>query len=211
MKIFLLEDDYILNKSITQYLNLKNFYVDTFTNGIEAFEKLSDLYDVMLLDIDIPELDGITILTEIRRLYPQRPVIMISATTDIEMITKAYGLGCTDYVKKPFDIRELECKIKSFMRKESNVIMAGSKTIYELDTHRLFYDGEQIYLTVKEQQFLSILFENKNRTVSSDMLETAIWGVDGTSMNLRQLVTRLRKKIPENIVANHIGSGYCIE
>jgi two-component system, OmpR family, response regulator len=210
MKIFLLEDDYILNKSITQYLNSKNFEVDTFMSGLEAFDKLSDLYDVMLLDIDIPELDGITLLTEIRKMYPQRPVIMISATSDIEMIAKAYELGCTDYVKKPFDIRELECKIKSFMQKESYVITAGSKTTYDMDTHRLFYDGEEINLTAKEQQFLSILFENKNRTISSDMLETAIWGVDGTSMNLRQLVTRLRKKITENIVTNHIGSGYCI-
>lgn len=210
MKIFLLEDDYLLNKAITQYLSSKGFIVTPFYNGLEAIQAISDDYGLMILDIDIPELNGITVMQEIRKLYPKKPIIMISATIDIDMISKAYETGCNDYMKKPFDIRELELKIKALTQSAANSLTILEGLEYTLDDQRLLYHSQEIGLTPKEKKLFHFLVENKGRTVSMEHLERAIWGMNGDAIHLRQLVARLRKKLPDNTIQNRTGSGYCI-
>lgn len=210
MKIFLLEDDYILNKSISHYFTSKNFEVLSFTNGLTALDSVYELYDIALLDIDTPDVNGITLLKEIHTAFPHRPVIMISATIDINTILKAYDIGCTDYMKKPFDIRELEIKIASLTRNLETRISLSESLIYDIHKQRLYHHDTEIVLTPKEHKLFSILLEKKGETVQSELIENVIWGIDGSSTHLRQLVARLRKKIPENIILNRTGSGYCI-
>ena len=97
--------------------------VSSFYNGSEALNAIADDFSLMILDIDIPDIDGISVLEAIRNLYPTKPIIMISATIDIDMISKAYEKGCNDYIKKPFDIRELELKIRTFNQTAVNSMM----------------------------------------------------------------------------------------
>ena len=210
MKIFLLEDDYLLNKAIAQYLTAKGFMVSSFYNGSEALNAIADDFSVMILDIDIPDINGISVLEEIRNLYPTKPIIMISATIDIDMISKAYEKGCNDYIKKPFDIRELELKIRTFNQTAVNSMMIINGLEYIIADQRLLYHSREIGLTPKEKKLFHILVENKGRTVSVELLEHAIWGLSGDAIHLRQLVARLRKKLPENTIQNRTGSGYCI-
>ncbi|HQS67213.1 MAG TPA: response regulator transcription factor [Sulfuricurvum sp.] len=210
MKIFLLEDDYLLNKAITQYLVSKGFTVGAYYNGTEAIKAMTDNFDVMVLDIDIPQLDGITVMEEIRKIYPTKPIIMISATINIDTIPKAYEKGCNDYMKKPFDIRELELKIRTFKKETTNSIQIVKGLEYTLNDQRLLYHSREVGLTPKERRLFHVLIENKGRTVSLELLEQAVWGLNGDSVHLRQLVARLRKKLPEEIIENRTGSGYCI-
>lgn len=210
MKIFLLEDDYLLNKAITQYLVSKGFTVGAYYNGTEAIKAMTDNFDVMVLDIDIPQLDGITVMEEIRKIYPTKPIIMISATINIDTIAKAYEKGCNDYMKKPFDIRELELKIRTFKKETINSIQIVKGLEYTLNDQRLLYHSREVGLTPKERRLFHVLIENKGRTVSLELLEQAVWGLNGDSVHLRQLVARLRKKLPEEIIENRTGSGYCI-
>ncbi|MFA6189181.1 MAG: response regulator transcription factor [Sulfuricurvum sp.] len=210
MKIFLLEDDYLLNKAITQYLTSKKFEVSPFYDGTEALKSISNDFDLMILDIDIPQLNGIAVMEEIRKLYPTKPIIMISATIDIDMISKAYEKGCNDYMKKPFDIRELELKIRAFTQTSIHPITIADGLEYTLINQRLLHHSREIALTPMEKKLFHILVENKGRTVSMELLERAIWGMNGDAIHLRQLVARLRKKLPENTVENRTGSGYCI-
>lgn len=210
MKIFLLEDDYLLNKSITQYLTAKGFKVTAYYNGSEAIQAIADDFDLMILDIDIPQLSGITVMEEIRKLYPAKPIIMISATIDIDMISKAYEKGCNDYMKKPFDIRELELKIRTYQKKSVDTVAILEGLEYVISDQRLVYLSKEIPLTPKEKKLFHILVENKGKTVSLELLERAIWGMNGDAMHLRQLVARLRKKLPQNSIQNRTGSGYCI-
>lgn len=210
MKIFLLEDDYLLNKAINQYLASKGFTVSSFYNGNEAITAITDDYDLMILDIDIPQLNGIAVMQEIRKLYPRKPVIMISATIDIDMISQAYEKGCNDYMKKPFDIRELELKIRTFSKTTSNAIALVDGLEYTLSNQRLVRHSREVALTSMEKKLFHLLVENKGRTISMELLERGIWGMDGDSVHLRQLVSRLRKKLPENTIENRTGSGYCI-
>lgn len=210
MKIFLLEDDYLLNKAINQYLASKGFTVSSFYNGNEAIAAITDDYDLMILDIDIPQLNGIAVMQEIRKLYPRKPVIMISATIDIDMISQAYEKGCNDYMKKPFDIRELELKIRTFSKTTTNAIALVDGLEYTLSDQRLVRHSREVALTSMEKKLFHLLVENKGRTISMELLERGIWGMDGGSVHLRQLVARLRKKLPENTIENRTGSGYCI-
>lgn len=210
MKIFLLEDDYLLNKAITQYLTGKGFNVSPFYNGTEAIKAIANDFDLMILDIDIPQFNGITVMEDIRKLYPAKPIIMISATIDIDMISKAYEKGCNDYMKKPFDIRELELKIRTFQKNTANTVQILEGLEYTLDDHRLLHHSHEIPLTPKEKILFHILVENKGRTVSLELLERGIWGMNAEAIHLRQLVARLRKKLPDNCIQSRTGSGYCI-
>lgn len=210
MKIFLLEDDYLLNKAIAQYLTSKGFVVSSFYNGSDALNAIMDDFALMILDIDVPDISGVSVLEEIRKLYPTKPIIMISATIDIDMISKAYEKGCNDYLKKPFDIRELELKIRAFTQSVTNSTSIIEGLEYRLSDQRLLYHSREIALTPMEKKLFHILVENKGRTVSMELLERAIWGMSGDAIHLRQLVARLRKKLPENTIENRTGSGYCI-
>lgn len=210
LKLFLLEDDYLLNKTITQFLKNKGFDVVSSLNGMDALNHINDNYSLMILDIDTPELDGITILQEIRKLYPMRPIIMISATIDISMITEAYHSGCNDYLKKPFDIRELELKIEALTRLDNSTLILENGFTYNVHHQQLYWNETEIVLTPKERKLFHILIENKSTTVTFEHLENAIWDMDTSAIHLRQLVARLRKKLPENIIQNRPGSGYCI-
>ena len=210
MKLMLVEDEYLLNKAIKTYLESKYYSVDGFTDGLEALEKVSDGYDLFILDIDIPQISGIELLEQIRKLYHATPIIIISATIDMNVITEAYTKGCSDYLKKPFDIKELALKIEAFTRDINKIIVIENSLIYDKSRHILEYEKRQIVLTSHEQKFLYILLQNRGSIVSHEDLESSIWGIDDSAPHLRQLVSRLRKKIPLKIIQNRVGEGYLI-
>jgi DNA-binding response OmpR family regulator len=149
-------------------------------------------------------------MEEVRKLYPKKPVIMISATIDIDTISQAYEKGCNDYMKKPFDIRELELKIRTFSPTITNAIPLAEGLNYIMGEQRLLHHSREIALTPMEKKLFHILVENKGRTISLELLERGIWGMNGDAVHLRQLVARLRKKLPDNTIENRTGSGYCI-
>ncbi len=209
MKLMLVEDEYLLNKTIRSYLSSRGFKIDGFLDGLEAIDAVGSGYDLFIVDIDIPEINGIAILEHIRTLYPHTPVIMISATIDMAMVTKAYTSGCSDYLKKPFDIKELELKIKAFTHSVDKIAL-GDEIFYEKEAQQLLYKEEQIPLTSQENTFLLLLLDNRGRVVPNEKIEMTIWGIDNYKPPLRQLINRLRKKIPVDIVENRIGEGYII-
>ena len=208
MKLMLIEDEYLLNKAIKTYLTSKDFEVSSYLDGLEALDNISNGFDLFIIDIDIPKITGIEILEHIRKIYPNIPVIIISATIDMQMITQAYTKGCNDYLKKPFDIKELELKINAFTRSVTSEIELAVGLTYNKNTQTIKYNKELITLTSHENKFLTLLTENINNTVKHEYIESAIWGT-GTP-HLRQLVNRLRNKMPINIIQNHIGEGYII-
>lgn len=210
MQVMLVEDEYLLNKTIKTYLNSKGIEVDAYLDGEEAIDALSTHYDVFILDIDIPHISGIEILEEIHKLYPNKPIIMISATIDMSMITKAYEKGCSDYLKKPFDIKELELKIRAFTRTQSNIIKLAENIVYNKENKELKANGEVVVLTQKEHLFLELLLSNRGSVVSHESIETVVWGLDVDQAHIRQLVNRLRVKLPKDSIQNRIGEGYII-
>lgn len=210
MHVMLVEDEYLLNKAITKYLISKGIKVDSYLDGLEAIDAIGPQYDVFVFDIDIPKISGIEILEQVTKLYPTLPVIMISATIDINMITKAYKKGCNDYLKKPFDIKELELKINAFTRNKGKAIDLGNNISYNKENQELKYDDKSTILTHNEHLFLLLLISNRGKVVQHEDIEMTVWGIDANNMHLRQLVSRLRSKLPKNLIQNRIGEGYIL-
>lgn len=207
----LVEDEYLLNKAIKTYMESKELVIDGFYDGLEALDAIHSSYDLFIIDIDIPHLNGVELLEQIRMLYPSVPIIMISATIDMSMITKAYTLGCSDYLKKPFDIKELELKIRAFTRNIDTNIYLSDTIIYNHMTKQLKCNAEEVKLTPYEQKILHLLIQNRSQVVLNESIESSVWGVDSNASYLRQTMSRLRKKLKENIIQNHSGYGYSIK
>lgn len=206
----LVEDEYLLNQTITDYLKNKGYEIDNYTDGLKAIEAIKNNHVMYVLDIDIPEIDGITLLESIRKIYPQKPIIMISATIELDMISKAYNTGCSDYLKKPFDILELELKIKSFLRTYGQGIELPAGLFYDTTHQQLFLDKQELILTFKERVCFELLAINRGHLITHEQIEMAVWGGEIEGSYVRQLVKRLRDKIPSDIIENRIGEGYII-
>ena len=210
MRIMLVEDEYLLNKAITTYLTSKNMQVGAYLDGQEALDAISCEYDIFIFDIDIPHINGIEILEEVHKLYPALPVIMISATIDMDIITKAYEKGCTDYLKKPFDIKELELKINALTRSHENLIELDTNSFYNKDKNEIHHNGKVFTLTQQENKFIRLLLLNRSKIVSHYDIEMTVWGIDSQGTHLRQLVNRLRAKLPKDLIQTRVGEGYII-
>jgi len=213
MKILLLEDDYSLNETIRETIQSYNYEVDSFYDGLEAYDNISSKYDLYILDINTPNIEGIDILSHIKSSNPKTKVIMISAIIDIEKIREAYKKGCDDYIKKPFDIDELIFKIERIDDNNINSIKRlNSNTTFCSEKKELFIQNKRCDLTKNERYFLHLLIENIGNTITHEQIEDFIYKGSSKSPDaVRSMVKRLRKKLPENIIQNNIEEGYFIK
>jgi len=208
MKILLLEDNDRLNKSIVKRLELKRYKVDTFTDGHQALDHIYEGYDCFILDINVPSIDGVSILKEIREQDKNIPILIISSSIDLDTIKNAYDFGCNDYLKKPFFIDELEVKIEKLCQLENSIILLDDDFSYDMEKREL-YKETNIKLTKKETLLLHQLITHKNKVLSYDHILNYVWEGDiATTDSIRTLVMRLRKKIPKNSLETIVDFGY---
>ena len=199
MKILLLEDDIALNKSIYDAIVYSGYSVDTFFDGNDVIDNLSSIYDLYIMDINVPNISGLELLNLIHNQNNQSKIIMISANTDIDIIKNAYNLGCIDYLKKPFHLEELRIKID----------MLFSNTNSLLEELKLKPDSKK---KKKEKRFLTLLLNNKNSVTTYQMIDEFVYE-DKTMTNdgIRALVKRLRGKLEDDIIKNLPDEGYTIK
>ena len=208
MKILLLEDNDRLNNSILKRLELKGYKVDAFTDGHEALDNIFDGYDCFILDINVPSIDGINILKEIRENDKTIPILIISSSIDLDTIKNAYDYGCNDYLKKPFFIDELEVKIEKLCQLDTDIIALDDGFTYDMGKRELYKNG-LIKLTKKETLLLHQLITHKNKILGYDHILNYVWEGDiATTDSIRTLVMRLRKKIPQNSLETIVDFGY---
>lgn len=210
MKIFLLEDDYSLNEAIKEIIELENHCVDNFYEGDVAFNNISNNYDLYILDINTPNIDGLELLKAIKSTNLKTKVIMISANINIELMKKAYDLGCDDYLKKPFNLEELIFKINRYEQK-NKIIYLDKDITFNLSKKELIINNQIIDLTKNEKNLLTLLIENKGIKVSHEQIENFVYdGVSKSSDAIRSLVKRLRKKLTKELICNSLEEGYYI-
>lgn len=211
MKIFLLEDDYSLNEAIKEIIELENHVVDNFYDGEIAFNNISNDYDLYILDINIPNMNGLEILKSIKNKNPKTKVLIISANININLIREAYILGCNDYIKKPFDLEELIFKINRY-EKKNKLIYLDKNIAFNLLNKELIIDGEIFELTKNERNFLFLLVENLGKKVSYEQIENFVYQGESKSSNaIRSLIKRVRKKLPKELIFNSLEEGYFIK
>ena len=211
MKIFLLEDDFSLNESIKELLEAENFIVDSFYDGEIALDNLISNYLVYILDVNTPNIDGLSLLEHIKNINPNSKVLIISANINIDKIKDAYEKGCEDYIKKPFDIEELTLKIRKIVD-NSKIVHLSFDSYFDLIDKKLFTDNLEVALTKYEKELLYLLLTNKNNTIGHSAIEDLVYKKQNISLNaIRSLVKRLRKKLPKDLIQTTLEEGYFIK
>jgi len=215
MKILLLEDDFLLKKHIEKYFSLKGHDIMGFDDGMHMLDSVNLYeYDFFIFDINVPNIDGFEVLQFLRDKKIDFPVIIISAMIDIDKVKKAYELGCSDYLKKPFELAELELRmdsiLKSFHFKE--YIEFENDYKYDLNEKQLFKDKEAIILSKKQNEILYLLIKNRGRVLSFDTIadfiyEDALKDMHTISSHIRDI----RKQIDFELIKNVRGVGYIIK
>ncbi|MDD7730982.1 MAG: response regulator transcription factor [Ezakiella sp.] len=221
MRILVIEDEKELCDSIKEGLILDGYEVDACYNGLDGEEMATvETYDLILLDLTLPDMDGMEILQSVRSQNALVPILILSARVQTEDKVEGLDRGANDYLTKPFDFSELEARIRSLTRRKF-----VQKSIYlsfdglELDTksRRLHYNGEEIFLTKKEMGILEYLLLNQERVVSQEEIIEHVWNneVNEFSNSIRVHISALRKKLREKMghdpIVNKVGQGYILK
>ncbi len=202
--VFCVEDDENIRELIEYTLNSMGYNVKGFGCGEEFFSCIEDsLPDLVLLDIMLPDKDGIQILTEIRDNPRTKnlPVIMLTAKTGQLDKIKGLDSGADDYITKPFDIMELTARVKALLRRSAGVINVDT-TAYkdirlDLSGRRVYAAGEEVTLTYKEFELLKLLIENKGNVISRGKIMSIVWDTDfeGETRTVDVHIRTLRHKL----------------
>lgn len=212
-KVLLVEDDDGLREVITDYFEQDGFIVDGASSGLMALELWKkDKYDLALLDLMLPEIDGFSLCRRLRR-TSDIPIIIITARDDEEDKIIGYDLGADDYVTKPFSVKVLLAKSQNLIKRTKGTIgggigniLAGAGIRVELLSRNVTIDGQRIELSPKEYDLLVALMENKDRIMTREMLLAKVWGYEyfGDSRAVDTHIRRLRSKMGNK--AAHIGT-----
>lgn len=216
MKIFLLEDEIMLNESIAEYLEGIGHRVVSCVDGDRAVEMLGrENFDLLVLDINVPGINGLTLLERLHAMKIHTPAIYISALVDIEDISRAFDLGCYDYLKKPFHLKELALRIDKIKLSDElpRVHLRLSKHYsYDQEHDQLLFMGEPQVLTRRQSQIIGLLARNRGRVVDFEQFQSYIWDeyfVDNAT--IRAEVNRLKKALKEDFIQNIRAMGYMID
>ena len=218
MKILLLEDDYLYKVSIKEFLQELDFIVDDFENGDEALDAVfTNSYDLLLLDIRVPGIDGFTLVETIRKEGLNTPIIILTSLTDISNLSHGYELGCNDYMRKPFDLIELKFRIEQLIKNSCFKTLEDSIKIppnYKFDVKKniLYKEKEQIDLSFKESELVSFLVQNRGFFVSIETLHERIWENKEISYSdIRMCIKRIREKTCKDFIKTKRFVGYKID
>jgi two-component system OmpR family response regulator len=206
VRIMLAEDDENLGMLLKEYLKARNFDAELLTNGekaLRSFERNS--YDICVLDVMMPIMDGFTVAKEIRKLKKDTPIIFLTAKSMKEDVIEGFSIGADDYLTKPFSMEELIFRIEAILRRTKGKTdvdqkvfqLAGYSFDYEKQT--LTYADKVNKLTTKESDLLKMLCDNKNAILERNFALKSIW-IDDNYFNARSMdvyITKLRKYLKE--------------
>ena len=219
MKVLLLEDDPALNDLLNEHLIDKGYEVTLCTNGQEALENLIDnIYDIALLDINTPIITGLEVLKTLRDDYKNRtPVIILTAYQDTKHLKESFENGVDDYIKKPFDLEELDQRIiklcKQFFIEQLNELKINDKISFLPETSQIKIGTKIKNIAQKESDILKYFIKHKNRVISSEELLQNIWIYEEmpTDATIRVYIKNLREILGKETIQTIRGIGYKFE
>ena len=214
IKILLVEDDENIGNTVKTFLVEAGFSVDACLDGDEAYEKIySNTYQLAILDIMLPGMNGHELLRELRKLN-DTPVLMMTALSDDDNQIRAFDAEADDYVTKPFKIQLLLKRVEALLRRSGALAkeIRCCKLTLRPEDFKAVYDGEELPLTIKEFEILMLLLQSKGKTLSHETILSRVWGYDfdGDGSAVHTHIKNLRAKLPENIIKTVRGIGYRI-
>ncbi len=212
MHILLLEDDIILQEIIEEFLEEKGYRVTSFYDGEKALDAIgSSRYDLLLLDVNVPSIDGFEILAYLREIGNTTPAIYITSLAGVKDLKKGFDLGAEDYLKKPFDLEELQVRIAHIVKRrqpQEEIMIDGMKFIPR--AHRIEIGERTIEIRQKEAQILEYFVRNQGKVISYDEIIENVWEGSHTPTyaTIRTYIKNLRKIFDKGYFRNIKGEGY---
>jgi len=202
MKILIIEDEYSLADAIAETLQKENYTTKIVTNGEEGEdEALTNIYDLILLDVMLPKKDGFEILRNLKNEKINTPIIMITAKSELPDKLRGLENGVDDYITKPFHMRELIARVKIVLKRKANIentnVLEYSDLRLDLSTGKMSANSNEISINGKELELLEILLLNKKQIINKEILINKIWGYDSDAEYnyVEVYVSFLRKKL----------------
>ena len=221
MHILVVEDERALCDTIVRSLRRQAYSVDFCYNGNKALELIDvERYDLILLDLNLPGTDGMTVLRTLRETDHETRVLILSARSEVADKVEGLDAGANDYLAKPFHLAELEARIRSLTRRQftqNDVVLSCGDLAFDTKARTASVAGQALTLTRKETGILEYLLLNKGRPVSQEELIDHVWdnSVDNFSNSIRVHISSLRKKLRAALgcdpIRNRIGEGYVME
>lgn len=218
LKILLLEDDKILSEMITGYFAENGFLVETCLNAKKAAEMAyKNSYDAMILDVKVFGGDGFEALKEIRSSGIGIPAIFATSLRTLEDLQAGFDAVCDDFIKKPYELKELLIRVKSLIKRKYSHInddfVVVGECKFNVHSGELYKDNEKIHLSIKESKLLSLFLQNKNKIISKETIMEALWGYDEepSELSLRTYIKNIRSIIKKDCIVLKRGIGYMYE
>lgn len=221
MRLLVIEDEDALAEALCEILKQNSYMVDTVNNGIEGLDYArSGIYDIILLDIMLPGMDGISLLKTLRREGISTPVILLSAKSDLNDVIHGLDAGSDDYLSKPFSTAELLARIRALTRRGNNYmgeILSYMDLSLNKGTMELSCKGEFIKLGGKEARLMEIFLSSPRQVIPKDLLMEKVWGIDSNTEynNVEVYISFLRQKLSSLDTQVQIktsrGIGYSLE
>jgi len=220
MRILVVEDELDLQEAIAEGLRIEGYAVDTCSNGEDAYElAYIENYDLIILDLNLPKMDGLKVLEKLREDNKELKVLILSARSSVNDKVKGLDIGANDYLTKPFAFAELEARIRNLLRRkfvqENSLLSCGSINM-DLSKRIAFVGEKELNLTKKEFALLEYFLLNQEKVVSQEELIEHVWdgNADSFSGAIRVHIATLRKKLKALLdydpIRTKIGEGYFI-
>ena len=215
-QILLVEDDETLSELISEYLSEQGYDVTVRTDAKAALDTAYERnFDILILDVKLPKGDGFSLLRELRRLGDDTPAIFTTSLNALQDLEIGYKSGCDDYLKKPYELKELLLRIQILIKRKFSHV---NDEFIELNDGYKFYpssktlrqNGQIVNLSNKESELLALFLENKNALLSKETIFDKIWNYDEepSELSLRVYVKNLRRILGKDAIINRRGDGY---
>lgn len=219
MHLLLVEDEKQIAKYLVKGLQRNGFAVDHVLTGKEALSLLAvNIFDCLLLDLNLPDMDGLDIARKLRSDGSQLPILMLTARNEHEDILRGFKSGTDDYLPKPFDFEELLCRIQALIKrnyKNSDSILKTNDIEVNTTNRRVYKGGKEVKINAKEYGILEYLLRNRGKIVSQEELLEHVWdnSIDMFTDTIRANIKTLRQKIDKDksILRTIRGMGYVID
>ena len=218
-KILIIEDDFMIAESTETLLKLHQFDVHWVNNGIEGLKQLQQqVYDIVLLDLGLPMMDGMLVLKNIRQKFPNLPVLIISARDQLQNRVDGLNQGADDYLIKPYEFDELLARIHALIRRsglkntgiDTNKKLSHSGLELDLEQHIALFNGQAIELSNREWSILMAMLNHSNKIFSKNDLEDKLYDFDSdvSSNTVEVYIHHLRAKLGKDFIRTIRGLGY---
>lgn len=218
LRLLIMEDDLLICDIMSEFLDGCGYETICVNNGTEAIDRAyEEHFDAFIFDVKVPFMNGFDVLKTLREAKQSAPAIFVTSLAGIADLSKGYDAGCDDYIKKPFELKELQLRLekliqKSFSTNNANKITLTQIWSFEPNSGKLFSNDKELFLTKKETKLLNMLISHKGKMVSNEEIIANVWNYDdeATEENLRTHIKKLRKILGKDFIVNIRKQGYLI-